>query len=197
MGEYPNLDSTVLNDQISAVQVADGYVVELFENDNFNGNSILITPQSELSIVSMFNDVASSAKVYTADTAPETPETTTPETTDNNTPETPDNTTPESPDNTTPESPDNNTPESPDNNTPESPDNNTPESPDNTTPESPDNTASETPDTTTPDTPDNTTSETTAAEPELTVGGGSIFVGLLLLSLLRVRRLTMSYSAFS
>ena len=148
VGEYPNLDSTVLNDQISAVQVADGYVVELFENDNFNGNSILITPQSELSIVSMFNDVASSAKVYSADNAPKLPDTTAPET--------------------------------PDNNTPESPDNNIPETPDNTTSE----------------TPDNTTPETTAVEPELTAGGGSISVGLLLMGLLRVRRLTMSFTAF-
>ena len=195
VGEYPNLDSTVLNDQISAVQVADGYVVELFENENFNGDSILITPQSEFSIVSMFNDVASSARVYTADTAPKIPDNTMPEAPDNNTPEAPDSNTPETPDNNTPETPDNTTPESPDNTTPESSDNTTPESPDSTTPESSDNTASETPETTTPDTPDNTTSETTA-EPELTVGGGSIFVGLWLLGLLRVRRLTMSYSSF-
>ena len=63
-GEYPNLDSTVLNDQISAVRVGDGYVVELFENENFNGNSILVNSQSDPSIVSTFNDSASSAKVY-------------------------------------------------------------------------------------------------------------------------------------
>ena len=66
VGEYPNLDTTVLNDQISAVRVADGYVVELFENENFNGKSILVTPQSDSSIELNFNDMASSAKVYAA-----------------------------------------------------------------------------------------------------------------------------------
>ena len=60
------MDSPVLNDQISAVRVADGYVVELFENENFKGNSILVTPQSDPSLVSIFNDIATSAIVYAA-----------------------------------------------------------------------------------------------------------------------------------
>ena len=64
VGDYPDLDSTVLNDQISAVKVAGGYVVELFENDNFSGESILVTAQSDSSIESTFNNIASSAKVY-------------------------------------------------------------------------------------------------------------------------------------
>jgi len=70
VGEYPNLDSTVLNDQISAVRVAEGYLVELFEDENFKGKSVLVTPQSEPSIAATFNDVASSAKVYTTSDKP-------------------------------------------------------------------------------------------------------------------------------
>ena len=60
----------ILNDDISSLKVSTGYEVQLFQDDNFQGRSVLVSGDNSCLTGLNFNDLASSLKVRAAGTPP-------------------------------------------------------------------------------------------------------------------------------
>jgi hypothetical protein len=55
----------VKNDDISSLQVPSGYKVTLYNNDNFGGNSVVLTGNDSCLVAKGFNDLVSSVRIET------------------------------------------------------------------------------------------------------------------------------------